>query len=114
MIARSIRWEIFPFVLALGCNEATLTTLPEGGDDAAACFTHAVPFCDAAATGCVGTGVADSSAGYLPTDAAYPIGCSANVIGTVRDPITNVCKLSATCTCQGDDAGADAAWVCSP
>jgi hypothetical protein len=114
MLERRMRWEIFPFVLALGCDQATLTVLPDSGEDAAPCVTHAVPFCDAAASGCVGTGAADSSAGSLPADAAFPIGCSANVIGTDRDPITGVCKLAATCTCQGDEAGANAAWVCSP
>ena len=106
--------EIFPllFVLgAMGCNQATLTEPVDAAEDGAACVAHAVEFCDASPGGCVGGG-ADPNVSLLPSDASFPVGCSANVIGTDRDPISGVCKLAATCSCEGDDAGDAAAWVC--
>jgi len=95
----------------LACNQATLVTPPDAESDDA-CVAGAVAFCDAATSGCVGGG-SDPYVGALPSDAAFPIGCTANVIGTDRNPVTGVCKLAATCTCNGDDAG-NAAWACAP
>jgi len=95
----------------LACNQAALVTLPDAAAEDA-CVAHAVAFCDAASSGCVGGG-SDPYVGVLPADAAFPVGCTANVIGTERNTVTGVCKLAATCTCDGDDAG-NAAWTCAP
>ncbi len=77
-----------------------------------ACTMHAVAFCDASPTGCIGGGQ-DPYVSLLPADAAFPVGCAANVIGTDRDPVSGICKLAAACTCDADDAGA-ASWSCAP
>lgn len=99
--------------VASACNQATLTTVPDAGEQDA-CIMHASVFCEAGAQGCVGGG-SDPYVGTLPSDASFARGCTANVIGTDRDPVSGVCKLAATCTCTGDDAGdAAPAWVCSP
>lgn len=110
-----MRWEIFPVAAALACaacNQAELVTLPDAGEQDA-CTMHAVEFCDAAATGCVGGG-SDPYVSMLPSDASFGVGCSANVIGTDRDPVSGVCKLAATCTCTATDDSGAGSWVCSP
>ena len=96
------------------CNQATLTTTPDASE-ADACIMHASVFCEAGPQGCVGGG-SDPYVGMLPSDASFGLGCKANVIGTERDPVSGVCKLAATCSCDGDDAGdaAPPAWVCTP
>jgi len=97
-------------VSCVACNQAELQQAPDAGVDA--CVARTVAFCDAAAPdaqSCVGN---PSDASDLAGDAAFPVGCTANVIGTTRDPITGVCKSVATCTCEGDDASTR--WVCSP
>lgn len=100
----------------LACNQSTLIGLPDaGGEDA--CVAHATVFCDAAATGCVGGPSSDPNFALLPTDAAFPVGCIADVSGTMHNAVTGVCNLAAQCTCEGDlDAGdaAPPAWSCSP
>ena len=107
-----IRWAIVVAVACPACDQATLVTLPDASDQDA-CTMHAVEFCDASASGCLGGG-ADAYVSLLPSDASFAVGCNANVIGTDRDPVSGVCKLAATCTCTAvDDAGA-AAWICSP
>ena len=108
---------IFRFVtLALACvacNQAELTIVPDAGVEDA-CVAHAVVFCDASPSGCVGGG-SDPFVSALPSDASFAIGCTANVIGTDRDPVSGVCKLAAGCTCNGDDAGdGSATWSCAP
>ena len=97
----------------VGCNQAELTTVPDAGEGDA-CVARAVVFCDASPSGCVGGG-SDPFVSMLPSDASFAIGCTANVIGTDRDPISGVCKLAAGCSCTGDDAGdASPRWSCSP
>ena len=94
----------------LACNQAQLQEPPDAGVDA--CVAHTVTFCDAAppdAAACVG----DPGDAAPPGDASYPIGCTANVIGAIRDPNTGVCALAASCTCEASDASA-AWWACSP
>jgi hypothetical protein len=100
---------LFLSAMAGACNEAVLTPAPDAGLDA--CTSIAIPFCDASATGCVGSDSSDPWVALFPRDAAYPVGCMANVIGTSRDPITNECKLAAACTCVADGSPE---WVCSP
>jgi len=103
----------FLVLVCAACNQATLTTPPDASEQDA-CTVHAAVFCDAAAQGCVGGG-SDPWVGTLPSDASFALGCTANVIGTDRDPVSGVCKLAATCTCGADDAGdAAPAWVCTP
>jgi len=96
------------------CDQATLTTTPDASE-MDACTMHASVFCEAGAQGCVGGG-SDPYVGTLPSDASFAPGCKANVIGTERDPVSGVCKLAATCTCNGGDDAGDAAtaWVCTP
>ena len=112
------RWDFLRLLLALACctacNQATLTGPPDAADEASTCTPHAVEFCDAGAVGCVATQTSDPYVSLLPADAAFPIGCTANVIGTDRDPITGTCKLAATCTCDVADGGDAAAWICTP
>lgn len=102
-------------MLLVACSQTPLE-LPDAGD-AEACTPHAAVFCDAtAALGCVAaTESPDSSAALLPGDAAFPVGCTANIISDVRDTVTGLCKLGSVCTCVDDDAG-DAAptWSCTP
>ncbi len=105
------RWALAAAVVCVACNEATLVTPPDASDQDA-CVMHAVAFCDASASGCVGGGQ-DPYVALLPADASFSVGCTANVIGTDRDPVSGVCKLAATCTCNADDAGT-ASWACSP
>ena len=95
-----------------GCNQATLTTVPDASE-ADACVAHVVVFCDAAASGCTGGG-SDPFVSQLPSDASFAPGCTANIIGTDRDPISGVCALAAGCTCNADDAGDAATWSCAP
>jgi hypothetical protein len=108
-------------LLGLACNQSTLNPLPDaGGPDA--CEAHAVIFCDAGAPGsggCVGGGTSDPNVALLPSDASFPVGCTANITGTERNNVTGFCNLVSQCTCQGDlDAGDAAAtppaWACSP
>ncbi len=100
----------------LACDQAPLIELPDA-NETDACTPHAALFCDAAASGCVGAvdASADSYAALLPTDAAFPVGCTANVVSAVRDSVSGQCKLGAVCTCFADDAGdASPAWSCTP
>ncbi len=96
-------------VCCAACNQAELVQPPEAGVDA--CVAQTVLFCDASvsdAAGCVGEpGDAASS------DAAFPVGCTANVIGSTRDPNTGVCALVASCNCVAADASSPQ-WACSP
>ena len=104
------RFPALAITACLACNQVQLQEPPEAGADA--CVAHTVTFCDAAppdAAACVGE-PGDASP---PDDASYPVGCSANVIGTIRDPNTGVCALATSCMCEDDDASAPR-WACSP
>lgn len=76
---------------------------------------QAALFCDAAppdAAACSGGDPSDPNGALLPTDAAFPLGCTANIVSDVRDTVTGFCSLAATCTCADDDAGPR--WTCTP
>ena len=104
------------FATCVACNQSTLIEPPDGAAELDACTPHATPFCEAAPSGCVGSDGTDPNAALLPTDASFPVGCTANVTGATRDSVTGYCSLVATCACEGDDAGDASAprWVCTP
>ena len=111
-----VKWILALAAASVACDQSTLTEPPDAADLIEACVPHATPFCDASPSGCIGSDGTDPNAALLPTDAAFPVGCTANVTGSTRDLVTGYCSLTATCACEDDDAG-DAGgprWVCTP
>jgi hypothetical protein len=91
-------------IVANGCNDAALTQPSDGG--VAACDPHGVPFCDAGAPGsqgCLGD-PNDPSSRYLSTTDPAPVGCKANIIGSMRDS-SGQCALAGSCVCTGPTEG---------
>lgn len=79
------------------------------------CQVTPVAYCDAmppGAGGCAGDpDAADPSARMFPTDASFPVGCTANVLAPTSDGLE--CQAVATCRCSAQAPDAQPEWSCT-